>query len=363
VPLATVLCSVLVVTATYLVLQLAIRLREVLMILVVAGFIALLLNPVVVSLQKRGIHHRGYAVAVVVAASTVAFLGLTVVFGYPLVNGVSHLAHRLPSSVSDAEHGTGWIGRVVTRLHLENWVQRNAPKVASIAEKLGRPALAVGRGAASLVIELVTIFTLALLLLLEGPKIRVWLLATISPERAARYSHIGALVSRSVTGYVLGDLITSLAAGAVVFVTLTVLGVPFALLWALWVALVDFIPLVGGALAGIPTVLFALGHSLTAGVVTAAVFLVYTQVENHVLDPIVMSRTVRVNPLLVLLSILVGAQIGYLVGGVFGGLVAALISIPIAGSLQVIASEMWRASAPGPLVTTGGDDEVSTETS
>jgi predicted PurR-regulated permease PerM len=172
VPLATVLCFVLVLTATYLALQLAIRLREILLVLVVAGFIALLLNPLVVSLQKRGIHRRGYAVAVVAAASTAVFLGLAVAFGYPLVNGVSHLALRLPSYVNDAEHGTGWIGHVATRLHVENWVQRNAPKVAEIAEKLGKPALVLGRGAASLVIRLVTIFTLALLLLLEGPKLQ-----------------------------------------------------------------------------------------------------------------------------------------------------------------------------------------------
>jgi hypothetical protein len=103
-------------------------------------------------------------------------------------------------------------------------------------------------------------------------------------------------------------------------VTLALLGVPFPLLWALWVALVDFLPVVGGAPAGIPTVLFALGHSLTAGIVTAAAFIAYQQVENHVLNPVIMSRTVNVNPLLVLLSILVGTSIGGWLGGFFGSL-------------------------------------------
>jgi predicted PurR-regulated permease PerM len=86
------------------------------------------------------------------------------------------------------------------------------------------------------------------------------------------------------------------------------LGVPFAGFWALWVALVDFLPTIGGALAGIPTVLFALAHSLTAGVATAVVFLLYTFLENHVLNPVVMSRTVKVNPLLVMISVLIGAD-------------------------------------------------------
>jgi predicted PurR-regulated permease PerM len=133
----------------------------------------------------------------------------------------------------------------------------------------------------------------------------------------------------------------------VVFVTLMLLGVPFPFLWALWVALVDFLPMIGGALAGIPTVLFAAAHSLTAGIVTLAVFLAYTQFENHVLNPVIMSRTVRINPLLVLVSILVAASIGSWIGGFFGGFVAALLAIPTAGAGQVIMTELWRDTAPG----------------
>jgi predicted PurR-regulated permease PerM len=117
-------------------------------------------------------------------------------------------------------------------------------------------------------------------------------------------------------------------------------------LWGLWVALVDFLPMVGGALAGIPTVLFAFTHSFTAGLVTLVVFLVYTQIENHVLNPVIMSKTVRISPLLVLISVLVGASLGSLVGGLFGGFVAALLAIPAGGALQVLVREAWRATAP-----------------
>lgn len=146
-----------------------------------------------------------------------------------------------------------------------------------------------------------------------------------------------------MTGY----LLTSVIAGIVVFFTLFALGIPFLLLWALWVALVDFLPQVGGALAGIPTVLFALGHSLTAGIVTAVVFVAYQQVENHVLNPVIMSRSVRVNPLLILVSVLIGASVGDWVGGFLGSFVAALISIPAAGALQIVTKEMWQATGPG----------------
>jgi len=92
--------------------------------------------------------------------------------------------------------------------------------------------------------------------------------------------------------------------------------------------------------------LFALTQSLAAGIVTAVVFIVYTQVENHVLNPVIMSRTVRINPLLVLISILVGASLGSWLGGVFGGFVLALLSIPLASALQVIVREIWRSTDP-----------------
>jgi predicted PurR-regulated permease PerM len=145
----------------------------------------------------------------------------------------------------------------------------------------------------------------------------------------------------------LGNFLTSLIAGTVVFVTLLIVGVPFPLLWGLWVALVDFLPMIGGALAGIPTVLFAFfSRGLTAGIVTLVVFLVYTQIENHVLNPVIMSKTVRINPLLVLMAVLVGAELGNLVGGLFGAFVAALLAIPLAGALQVLVREAWRATAP-----------------
>ena len=105
--------------------------------------------------------------------------------------------------------------------------------------------------------------------------------------------------------------------------------------------------MIGGALAGIPTVLFAfIARGLTAGIVTAVVFAVYTQIENHVLNPVVMSKTVRISPLLVFIAVLTGASLGNLIGGIFGAFVAALLAIPTAGALQVLVKEVWQATAP-----------------
>jgi len=346
IPLPTILTTVAVVAVAYMAAKLIYRLRDVILLMVVAAFVTVILNPLVVALQRWRIKRRGWAVAVVTLWGLLVFIGLAVAFGYPLANGINHLANQLPSYVSSAQHGRGWIGHLVRRYHIQTWVQNNTPRIVNFGKGLAKPALSLGKGAISLLISLFTIFVLVLLLLLEGPKMRTNLLGQMSPERAERYSRVAREVNRSVTGYMLGNFLTSLIAGAVVFVTLLVMGVPFPFLWALWVALVDFLPMIGGALAGIPTVLFAAGHSLTAGIVTLIVFLVYTQFENHVLNPIVMSRTVRVNPLLVLVSILFGASIGSWIGGIFGAFVAALLAIPAAGAIQVLVRDVWEATAP-----------------
>ena len=350
VPLRTIVVAVAVVAATYLAGKLLYRIRDIVLLFLVAGFVSVLLNPIVVLLQRKLFPRRGVAVGIVTLLAVLVFISLAVAFGYPLVNGITHLADELPTYVANADHGKGWIGHLVRKYHVQSWVQKNAPKLVSYGQSLSKPALTIAGGALSIVIELATLFILVLLLLLEAPKLRRAIIGQMTQRRAAEVTRVASDVSRAVTGYMLGNLLTSLIAGVVTFADLMILGVPFPILWGLWVALVDFLPMVGGALAGIPTVLFAFGHSITAGIATAVVFLVYTQTENHILNPVIMSKTVKISPLLVLTSVLVGASLGSLVDGIFGGFVAALLSIPAAGALQVLVREAWRLTAVPPLV-------------
>ena len=344
IPLPAILTFCGVVVAIYLTGKIAYRMLDVLLMIAVSLFLSVILNPLVGYAQRR-VKRRGWAVAVVILWATLVFIGLALLFGYPLLNGVTHLAGRLPSYTRDAADGQGWVGQLVRRLRLEQWVSQNAPKLQTLGASLARPALSIGKGAASLLGTLLTIFAITTLVLLEGPKMRAGLLSSLPPERAERYARVAREINQSMTGYVVGNLATSVIAGVVIFVDLAALGLPFPLLWALWVAIVDFLPMIGGALAGIPTVLFALAHSVTAGLVTVAVFVGYQQLENHVLNPLIMSRTVKVSPLLVLMSVLLGTSLGDWAGGIFGGFVAALISIPCAAALQVIVKEIWRNTA------------------
>jgi predicted PurR-regulated permease PerM len=139
-----------------------------------------------------------------------------------------------------------------------------------------------------------------------------------------------------------------------------VLDLPFPLLWAVWVALVDFLPQVGGALAGIPTVLFAAMESITDAAILAAVFIGYQQLENHVLNPMVMSRTVRTRPLLIFVSVLVGGSLGAAIGGAFGAFFAALLAVPTAACLQILIRELWQLTATDAGASIGDDANPAT---
>lgn len=359
VPLAAILTVAAVAVAVYLAGILVYRLREILLVVVVAGFIALLLNPVVVGVQQLGrrfhgwtgrgggLARRGAAVGVVSLAALLVFIGLATAFGYPLVDAVTHFASHLDRYVTAAEKGKGFVGHLVRKYHVEHWVRKNAPKLESYAKDLAKPALSIGKGAATLVVALTAIFMLVLLTLLEGPRMRVGVINMIAPRHRDHVVRVSAAVARSVTGYMFGNLLTSIIAGVVVFVAMLSLGLPYAILWGLWVGLVDFLPMIGGALAGIPAVLFALiAGGIVPAVVLAVVFLVYTLVENHVLNPIVMSRTVHISPLLVLVAVLVGADLGDIVDGIFGGFVGTLLAIPLAGAVQVLVRELWHQTRP-----------------
>src|ERR1700733_2723020 len=177
VPLRTILVTIAIVVAVFLLGKLLYRLRDVVLLMLVGGFTALVLNPLVVALQRWRVPRRGLAVTIVTIWAALLFAGLAVAFGYPLVNSVTPFANDLPSYVYKAEHGKGWIGHLVRKYHIESWVNKNSPKLVSYAQNLSKPALNLGKGAISVVASLAAVFAFVLLLLLEAPKMRRGILA------------------------------------------------------------------------------------------------------------------------------------------------------------------------------------------
>ncbi len=360
IPLATIVTTIIVAFAildlNFLVILLLWVLRTILLYAVVAFFIALLLSPAVHFVQ-RGVPARGLAVTIVFVVAFVAFVGIVILFTAPLVEAVTHFAKQLPTLVRQAEHGRGHIGHLLKRFHLQQWVTKNAPKLAGEITKSLKPAqaLSVGATAVSSLVALGTIAILSLFILLEAPTLRRGFLNLLSPARGERFVRVYDEASRSVTGYMLGNGLTSVIAGVIIFVTLVIMGVPYPFLLGLWVALVDLLPLVGGLLAGVPVVIIAAFHSVPALIVTLVVFLVYQQIENHILNPVIMSKTVRLNPLWVLLAVLVGATLGGRVGAGLGTFVGALIGIPVGGAIQVVVREIRKGPDGDPVVDSAAD--------
>lgn len=329
-----------VVVATALVGLLAWRLRTLLLLIAVSLFMTVLLHPLVSLLERRGVR-RGLATGVVFVAGVAVIGTVLFVILTPLVDAAEHLASQLPAIIKQAEAGRGEIGHYVKKFHLLHYVTARNTGAEALVSRFSRPALSIGRGVLSGVVGLVTVFFLTFFLLIHAPRIFRGILEWMHPDRAVRVRQVVTDVERSVVGYIAGDFATSLIAGAAVTITLFVTGVPYPLVLGIWVALVDFLPLVGGLLAGVPTVLIALLHSVPAGVATLIVFLVVQEVENHVLYPIIMSRTVRLNSLWVLVSVLLGAELGDVVGSVFGGFIGALLAVPAGSAVQVIARDLW----------------------
>lgn len=329
-------------------IELLLALQRVVELLVIAGFLAVVLSPAVGGLVRIRIR-RGLATTFVFFLGMLAFGGLGYLFIHPLYRQAISFANDLPDTLARVQAGKGQIGSIVARYHLQNDAATYIPKIRTYLSHLGGPAISLAKTVLSGLGGLILLFVMTFLLLLEGPSVVRGTLRMLPPARARRVRLILDDIAKSVTGYVIGNFATSVIAGLVCFVTLMLLNVPFAIVFGVWVALVDLLPLVGGLLAGVPTVAFAFLHSPAAGIITAVVFLVYQQVENHLLNPIIMSRTVRLNPLWVLLSVLAGAELA--------GILGALLAIPAAGAIHVIARDVWdeRRGRVKTTPTTGED--------
>ena len=327
-------------------------LRKIVLYVVIAFFLTLLFTPPLRMLKRRGLSH-GVAATLVFVGGLLILAGLVYLFASPLVTSAVHFGHEVPSLIAKAKKGRGVLGRLVYRLHLQKYLSEGSAQITKQVTKVLKPATAFSVGAAALS-TLITIGAIAVLTffsMLESPRLWHGFLRLFHPSTALRLDRVINESIRAVTGYMLGNFLTSVIAGVIMGVSLAILGVPFSLLLGAFVALVDLLPLVGGLLAGVPVVIIAVIHSVPAGIVMLVIFLTYQQVENHALNPIIMSRTVRLNPFWVLLAVLVGATLGGRVGSSLGTFVGALIGIPVGGALQVVVRELRQG--PGGLPPAG----------
>lgn len=309
------------------------ELRRIVALVVIAAFFATILNPMVDALTRHLKMRRGVATSIVFLFGVAAFAGLIYTFVRPIYDAGQSFARDIPGFVERARNGEGRMGELIKRYNIDEKVAENAPKLEDGLRNAGGPAVRTAQRVASGLLALLTILVVSFLMLLEAPGIIAAFLGLLSRQRALQVRRIGADVAGAVTGYMAGNLLICLVAGLTTWLFLTIVGVPFAGVLGLWVGFADLLPLVGATIGAIPTIAIAFLHSTGAGIAVLIMYIVYQQIENHFLQPVVMSRTVKLNPLGVILSVLVGVELA--------GFVGALLAIPAAGAIQVVIRDVW----------------------
>lgn len=323
-------------------------------LIAIALFLALALNPAVDFFQRRGLR-RGLAVGAVylLALAVLALLGL--VFIPPLVEQITQFVEAIPGLVADLTRGHGPLGflerryRVVERVDMATRGQ-----LASGLTGQAAPALDVVKGVATTVVGVIIIAFLTLFMLLEGPEWRRRFIELTPEKNRSLVERVGRGTYKAVGGFVTGNLLASLLAGVVAAVILLIAGVPYAIPLGLFVAIIELVPYIGPVVTTIVLTVVALTQGTVTALVVLVLIVVYHLVEGHTLRPMIYGRALQLSPLAVLIAILLGTEIA--------GVLGALAAIPIAGSIQVITTELLQQGArvgAEPSVATTGPAETT----
>ncbi|WP_187369397.1 AI-2E family transporter [Baekduia soli] len=306
--------------------------RSTIILLFLAVFLAVALGPAVDWFGRRGIP-RALSVLLVYLCIAGAIFGVGLLIVPPVVNGVDKLSSNLPGYV---DH----LRRSKTFRKFDDKYDVTAKlndQAAKLPAKLGSAVgtlQAVTVGVFSTLVQLLAVLTMTFFMLLEGSKVVDFVIRARGPTTSDRLERVLVQVYRSTAGYVAGNLVISLCAGTVTWITLAALGIPYAAPLAVLMGFLDLIPLVGATVGGVAIGLVTLFHDFpTSTIVWFVVLIVYQQVENYILQPMVYRKTTEVHPLIVIASILAGSTLL--------GVLGALLAIPVAAAVQIVVRELW----------------------
>src|SRR6266540_4088203 len=310
----TVLVVIGILVAVFAILQVLWIARHILAWIFIALFLALALNPAVDQVERR-LKRRGLATGIVYMAALAVIVAIGALFIPTLFNQVDNFAHKVPEYLDDLTKGRGRLGFLQEKYHLVDKA-RDAVREGGAAKLFGLSgtAVAVAKGVVTVVVATLTIAFLTFFMLLEGPRWVDRFYSLLNPASRSRWQTVGGDIYRTVGGYVTGNLLISLIAGTLTTIVLAITRVPYAIALGLIVAILDLIPLAGATIAAILVGTVAFLHSITAGIVVVIFFVVYQQIENHLLQPVVYGRTVQLSPLAVLISVLIGAELAGVLG-------------------------------------------------
>lgn len=336
VPYRTILASIWLVVASAVGIALVYKWRSLIFSLVLAAFVALVLNPAVKRLERAGLH-RGPAILAVAAVSFLLFVGLIALIAAPITTQGVDFAKHAPAYLKQAQQGKGPLADFARKFHLEHQLAKAGPAISRTLSKVPSQIIGVLRSAASTAFAVAIVAILAIFMLVEGPTLIAAFMAGVPEARRESVRLVGQTTSRVVSSYTLGVLALAILNGLITAAVLWVTGTPFVSSLSVWAGLTDVLPIIGGLIGIVPAGLFAFAHNLVSGIIVVAVMFAYQQVKNHVLYPIAVGRAVQLNALLVLVAVLAGSELM--------GVAGAILAIPIAGTLHAIIVEFAPAPA------------------
>jgi predicted PurR-regulated permease PerM len=311
------------VAVTYGLVQMISGLQEMLIILGLALFIAVGLEPLVSWLVTKRFP-RWLAVTTVFVAAFGALAGFLAAAIPIIVEQATQLAAKAPTYVRQAQDHSSWLGQLNERFHLQQAIEKSISGGAGLLDA----GVAVFGALANLVILIV----LTVYFVSDLPRIRAALYRLIPGSRRPRANLIGDEIFAKVGGYVLGNLLVSAIAGVLFLAWMLIFGVPYAVLLAITVAVLDLIPVVGSVVGGILVSLVALTVSVPVCLATVGFVIAYRFVEDYLLVPKIIGRTVKVPALVTVVAVLLG--------GTLLGVVGALVAIPVAAAALLLLHEM-----------------------
>jgi predicted PurR-regulated permease PerM len=316
------------VAVTYVLAQLIISTRDVLVLIGLAFFLAVGLEPAVSWLARRRWPRRA-AVAAVLATLVVVFVGFFAMVITPLIDQATQFAARAPDYLRELTTPGSPLAELNTRFNLQQRVQSllSTNTDTLVNGILGASVMVFGVLTNTVVVLILTAYFLGNL-----PAIRRTLYRFVPNSRRPRAILIGDQMFAKIGGYVLGNVLISLIAGGATFVWLIIFGVPYALLLSIAVMILDLIPAVGATIAAVVVSLVALTVSLPIGIATAVFFIVYQAIENYLLAPKVMGRVVQVPDVVTVAAVLIG--------GALLGVVGAIVAIPLAAAVLLLLQEV-----------------------
>jgi len=300
------------------------RLSELVFVFVIAVVLSEGLRPAIDLLQKRGLHHElaralVYVVLIGLIAASIAVLSR------PVVVQARAVFAALPTYQAELQ-------RALDQLSLETSV---SSAVSGGAATLARTAFSFATGLARGLVDAVIVLLLSFLWISAGPRLGAFLQELIPPGSRELAAQMWSQIAGGFAGYVRGVAVNMIVIGVLSGTAAWLLGLPAPALLGVLAGITEMIPLVGPIIGAVPAVLLGFTISPYYPLIVAAVYLVIQQVEAHTLVPLVMRQAVGLPPLLIVLSLAIGAA----VGGVGG----ALVAVPIAFATQVV---IVRAVAP-----------------